>query len=487
MKHRRQGVRSHGVGLLLAWCCCYYQQGLPEYHCTISSVHALAGSSNRKSKSNNTSKGKGKRKDGSSGGGGGFGSSSSTTMANPIHTPDTGPEIGRLVHFLTAHNAKGLTNVEIGYHTHTGMRGLFGTQKFKKKQIICQIPSDCALVLNDPTTTPTETAATAAAAATDQTTTTPAQRGWNFLQMYVKDTNAHQFWSPYLETLPKQLQQFNDDDDDDAQETDKDDANASTQPQPPTIDPTPDFFIDEDLELFEYPRVIRLANERKAQLESVLAVAAAAASSSSSDTTRSIAMEELQYATWLTSSRSFKLTLPDDDDDADNADDEDENTTANGNEENGVMLRTDPNTERKAVYVMVPFLDMANHNSDQANCKLTLIDPEKDDAWFALEATRPIAPGKELTLCYGETGTESSVELLLNYGFVPTTNKIDPLMLTKAKQKDDDENATDTIPTLEGWMTTLDEDRTMLQMAIDTKDPVLQKILNFRIRLKESY
>ena len=59
--------------------------------------------------------------------------------------------------------------------------------------------------------------------------------------------------------------------------------------------------------------------------------------------------------------------------------------------------------------------------------------------------------------------------------------------LTKAKQKEEDENATDTIPTLAGWMTTLDEDRTMLQMAIDTKDPVLQKILNFRIRLKESY
>ena len=486
MKHHRQGVRSHGVGLLLAWCCCYYHQGLPEYHCT-TSVHALAGSSNRKSKSKNTSKGKGKRKDGSSGGG--FGSSSSTTMANPIHTP-AGPEIERLVHFLTAHNAKGLTNVEIGYHAQTGMRGLFGTQKFKKKQIICQIPSDCALVLNDPTTLPTDTTA---AADNGQTTTTPAQRGWNFLQMYVKDTNAQQFWSPYLETLPKQLQQFNDDDDDDDdddQETDKDDANAPTPPQQlPTIDPTPDFFIEEDLELFEYPRVIRLANERKAQLESVLTVAAAAASSSSgSDTTRSIAMEELQYATWLTSSRSFKLTLPDDaDDDADNADDEDENTTASKNEENGVMLRTDSSMERKAVYVMVPFLDMANHNSDQANCKLTLIDPEKDEAWFALEATRPIAPGKELTLCYGETGTESSVELLLNYGFVPTTNKIDPLMLTKAKQKEEDENATDTIPTLAGWMTTLDEDRTMLQMAIDTKDPVLQKILNFRIRLKESY
>ena len=132
--------------------------------------------------------------------------------------------------------------------------------------------------------------------------------------------------------------------------------------------------------------------------------------------------------------------------------------------------------EKKSLFVMVPFIDIANHSSDQPNCKLTLIDPEKDDAWFALEATRPIAAGKELLIAYGN-GLESSVELFLNYGFVPSDNKIDALMLKKGGD--------DTIVGLDGWTTTLEEDKTMVEMAKD--DPILQKILQFRIRLKESY
>lgn len=119
---------------------------------------------------------------------------------------------------------------------------------------------------------------------------------------------------------------------------------------------------------------------------------------------------------------------------------------------------------------------MANHHSDQPNAKLTLIDPEKDDAWFALEATRPIKAGKEIVIAYG-SGVDSSVELLLNYGFVPQSNKIDEFMLKKGGD--------DAIESLDGWTTSLEEDKTMLSMAED--DERLRKILNFRIRLKESY
>lgn len=119
---------------------------------------------------------------------------------------------------------------------------------------------------------------------------------------------------------------------------------------------------------------------------------------------------------------------------------------------------------------------MANHHSDQPNAKLTLIDPEKDDAWFALEATRPIKAGKEIVIAYG-SGVESSVELFLNYGFVPHSNRIDQFMLKKGGD--------DAITTLDGWTTTLEEDQRMLKMADD--ENTLKKILNFRIRLKESY
>eukprot|EP00980_Cylindrotheca_fusiformis_P017202 scaffold5296_cov215-Cylindrotheca_fusiformis.AAC.5 len=121
-------------------------------------------------------------------------------------------------------------------------------------------------------------------------------------------------------------------------------------------------------------------------------------------------------------------------------------------------------------------LDMANHNSDQPNAKLTLIDPEKDDAWFALEATRPIKAGKEIVIAYG-SGVESSVELFLNYGFVPHNNRIDEFMLAKGGD--------DAIASLDGWTTTLEEDKLMLEMA--SGEDTLKKILDFRIRLKESY
>ena len=121
-------------------------------------------------------------------------------------------------------------------------------------------------------------------------------------------------------------------------------------------------------------------------------------------------------------------------------------------------------------------IDMANHNSDQPNAKLTLVDPEKDDAWFALEATRPIKSGKEIVIAYG-SGVESSVELFLNYGFIPKTNSIDALMLEKGGDG--------AITSLDGWTTSLEEDKSMLGMA--EGDPTLSKILSFRIRLKESY
>ena len=129
--------------------------------------------------------------------------------------------------------------------------------------------------------------------------------------------------------------------------------------------------------------------------------------------------------------------------------------------------------------MLVPFVDMANHNSDNPNAKLTIIDPEKDDAWFALEATRPISAGKEITIAYG-SGIDSSVELFLNYGFVPKSNKIDEFMLKKGGDE--------TISSLQGWTTTIQEDRAMVEMiGQNEEDACLRKILNFRIRLKESY
>ena len=36
-------------------------------------------------------------------------------------------------------------------------------------------------------------------------------------------------------------------------------------------------------------------------------------------------------------------------------------------------------TSQKAIRVLLPYLDMINHSSDNSNAELHLIDPEKDD------------------------------------------------------------------------------------------------------------
>ena len=341
----------------------------------------------------------------------GFGSGQKTTF---IHTPDIGGQSQRLVKFLNSQNAKGLKNIDIGFDKSTGRRGLFSTKKIKKNEKFCRIPSDCALALADPSKNGADAPS-------------PAHRGANLLEMYMKNDKASKLWSPYLDMLPKLDSNF--------------------------FDRTPDFFTDEDLELLEFPRVIKRAKQRKKEIEEVAAE-------------RNLSFGELQFATWLTTSRQFKLYLPTPDSEKDDAMPEED--------EKGQIISK--GGEKKALYVLVPFIDIANHSSDQPNCRLTLIDPEKDEAWFALEATRPIAAGKELMIAYGN-GLESSIELLQNYGFVPSANKIDALMIQKGGD--------DTITELESWTTTLEEDRTMLEMA--ENDPILQKILQFRIRLKESY
>jgi hypothetical protein len=365
-------------------------------------VDGLAAAANRK----------GRRTTTTTTGGGGFGAASKAPEL--VHKSDTGESTLRLLQFLKAQKAKGIDSdtLEIGHHQDTGVRGLFCTTNLKKGQIICQIPSDCALALSDPTKN-------------GEDAPTVAHSGANFLDMYWNNEQNKQLWSPYLDTLPQQ---------------------GSEQ-----FDPTPDFFIDDDLELLEFPRLIQRARERREQIATLA-------------TERGIPKEELQFATWLVSSRAFQLSL---------STPAEEREEMPQHDERGQVI---DKAQKRTIRVLVPFIDMANHSSDQPNCKLTLIDPEKDDAWFALEATRPIAAGKELTISCG-SGVDSSVELFADYGFVPSSNRIDSIMLKKGGD--------DAISSLGGWTTTLEEDRTMLEMSKD--DPILQKILRFRIRLKESY
>ena len=357
----------------------------------------------------------------SSGGGTGFGASKT---AWKVHTTDDSRETQRLIQVLSSFPGAGVANVEIGLSpSDNGRRGLFAVKHVSKGKVICKVPSDCALAMSAPS------AGDAAPA-----TLNPAQVGANFWRMYYNNGEAREQWSWYLDTLP-------------------DFASFA-------LDSTPDCWSSDEISLLEFPRAVRQALERKEQIEQVSAETG-------------IDLQSLQYATWLVSSRGFSIALSAD------------GTTANTEEqvprdERGQVLLPVGKEDRAAIRVMVPLLDMVNCNSANANCRWTIIDPEKDDAWFALEATRPIAPGKEITLAYGSGGApHSSVELLNNYGFVPRLeNPIDRLTLKKGGD--------DVLATVNDWSTSREEDARMMGM-LGPDDRALQKALALRIRLKEAY
>lgn len=346
------------------------------------------------------------------GGGGGFGASKT---AWKTYTEDDSPTTARLVDFLKQQQAE-IDQVDVGLAPATNRRGLFATSTIGKDKIICKVPSDCALALGDPAQMGADAETVAEAAA-------------NFLTMYWNRPEARELWAPYLDTLPSE----------------------------PGLDATPDFMSDDEIALLEFPRLVDRVRQRKQEIQAVV------------DKT-GLSYDDVQYATWLVSSRSFPIQLST----SDTA-----NTEADvlRDERGQVMIKAE---DRKFIQVMVPLIDLANHDSDEPNAALTLIDPEKDDAWFALKALRPIKPGKEIVIAYG-SGVQSSVELLSNYGFVPTRNRIDSLMLQKGGEG---------VLAKDHWTTTLEEDQSMLEMLPDddsSETANLRKILSFRIKLKSAY
>ena len=338
---------------------------------------------------------------------------------------DESVEIARLREFLLQNKAD-LEHVQVGQHESHG-RGLFATKAFTKPgKTICRIPSDCALALSDP-------------AEQGKDVPTIAHNGANLLKLYMKDEAKRQQWAPYLDTLPKE----------------------------PGSSATPDFMQVEEIELLEFPSLVEAAKERKEQIAQV-----------AHETGYSV--EEVQYATWLVASRSFPLAVAQEDQVS--VEEDDTGLPTIEVDDRGQILAK---ASRSYIRLMVPWIDMANHDSNAPNAKITIIDPHKDSAWFALEVVRPIKKGQEIRVAYG-SGVDSSSELLLNFGFVPEKNRMDELMLRHISQKAKKDATAKDFP-LSAWTTTLEEDQKLLSMAHDEGEENLQKILSFRIKLKQSY
>jgi hypothetical protein len=199
------------------------------------------------------------------------------------------------------------------------------------------------------------------------------------------------------------------------------------------FDPTPDFFTREEILLLEFPRLVHAAEKRKEEVQRA-------------SQSLLISTEDLQFAVWLVRSRSFSI----------------------------LKVHQDEKLVTKSV--MIPFLDMLNHSSDNPNAELQVIESKADDeSFYALQATRAISADKEITFAYG-TGKDSSVDLLLNYGFVPKMNKDDAEFLQNRKEDHDCFTRADQ------WSTTIKEDE---QQLVTAEGP-LRKILEFRLRMKRS-
>jgi len=63
---------------------------------------------------------------------------------------------------------------------------------------------------------------------------------------------------------------------------------------------------------------------------------------------------------------------------------------------------------------------------------------------------------------------------------------MDSFMLNHLRKKAERDSEEQDFP-LTSWTTTLEEDQKLLEMAEDENEDNLQKIVSFRIRLKESY
>ena len=257
--------------------------------------------------------------------------------------------------------------------------------------------------------------------------TTDAERGLFFLQNYLQKRNESDTLSSYLGCLPTRDNSF---------------------------DPTPDFFSSKELAPLEFPRLINAALQRQEDIQKV-------ADRHNTD------KDELQFATWLTKSRCFTILR---------------------------LKQVDPINDpgKKTIQirsVMIPLLDMINHSSDQPNAELEVIETKiEDESFYALQATRPIKANEEITISYG-SGQDSSLDLFMNYGFVPYSNPFDIDFLRSEIQQ---ESGSDCFTRPDKWSTTLKEDEEQLAsmeraaISKSNSEDIRRRILEFRIQMKRA-
>jgi hypothetical protein len=265
-----------------------------------------------------------------------------------------------------------------------------------------------------------------------------AERGLRFWkwQRELFSTSNSNAWKPYKNILPTREEAF---------------------------DPTPDFWSEEQIAALELPPAVERACSRKQQVQALAGELALDAE------LPILAEDDLRFATWVVNSRAVTVLREDGDGD-DGGDDDDDET------DSGVT----------ATCVLVPLLDMINHSSDHPNTYFAVLGDDETDGeslYYAVVADRDLQQGEEILISYG-TEEDSSVELLLQYGFVPETNFYDVEFWESflGDEKGDHD--------LSFWSTTLQEDEDRLEGSDNEFGDTVTiegTILRFRIRMKRAY
>jgi len=163
---------------------------------------------------------------------------------------------------------------------------------------------------------------------------------------------------------------------------------------PPPYSPdlcTPDFFSEKELQMLQWPPLVREVRHRSAQLRKILGDRAPTGDTDVEElAVAGGRLRELRWATWLVLSRVLTVRGPD----------------------------------AKGHKLLIPFIDMFNHRSSSRH----YLTGRTDGALRVVAGAR-VAAGEQIFIVYGTEAT-SNAELLGHYGFVdPSAHVADRRLL----------------------------------------------------------
>jgi hypothetical protein len=320
--------------------------------------------------------------------------------------------------------------------SNDGLRGLYATRPVLRGEHLFAVPFESTILI-------------------EEEETTDVERGLKWMQIQ-KELQQQHDWKPYLDMLPSRQQKM-------------------------FFDATPDFWSNDQIQALEVPQFIEQVMRKKQSIQNIAQE-------------HEIDVDELQFATWLVNSRAVILVDNPDDGDIDDKTIS-EYLYGDGNDETDELVDDDDDDhydddERsriKTTCVLIPFLDMINHSSENFNTVFSVMSDRSDDEsdncnaeerlYYAVVANRHISKGEELLISYGAK-EDTSMELLLHYGFVPDTNSYDVAFIELSGIGDEMFNC---------WSTSLHEDEQRLENVKENNNPVEEMILRFRIRMKKAY